>query len=165
MLFKDNKNQKYSIGSLLLIRTTLLLGFIALTGCVTSTGVSAPPTIPGQEQGQTEVPSLENAPSENRPSENRPDDNRQVSSRGVIDELISEGRRALSNKKPMLAIEQAERGIRVDRTEPELYLLLAQAYQYLGDGLKAANFARQGLRYVSSGQFLLRQKLQKFTQN
>ncbi|MGQ9425387.1 tetratricopeptide repeat protein [Gilvimarinus sp. F26214L] len=46
------------------------------------------------------------------------------------------------------AIVNAERGLRIDRREPELYLLLATSYRGLAQLDRARQFARQGLRYV-----------------
>ncbi|MCE2027544.1 hypothetical protein [Sessilibacter corallicola] len=124
-------------------------------GCATTGSNSSAPIIPGQEQGQATGSKTPPPPAQAPVN----------STSRVIDDLLAKGKRALSSKQPMLAIEQAERGIRIDRTEPELYLLLARAYDALGEVTKAANFARQGLRYVSNSQFLLKQKLQKFTEN
>lgn len=53
------------------------------------------------------------------------------------------------------AIELAERGLRINRYAPGLYLLLAQAYEGLGEREQARNFARLGLRYAGSDATLL----------
>jgi hypothetical protein len=49
------------------------------------------------------------------------------------------------------AIVLAEKGLRIDRKDPQLYIVLARAYEQLGDKLQASYFARQGLRYVRKG--------------
>ncbi len=142
------------------IHSIIQMCFVIITcaiaaGCATTGSNSSAPIIPGQQQGQ--VTGSKAPPSPPQAPVN--------SASRVIDDLLAKGKKALSSKQPMLAIEQAERGIRIDRTEPELYLLLARAYDALGEVTKAANFARQGLRYVSNSQFLLKKKLQKFTEN
>ncbi|WP_144062424.1 tetratricopeptide repeat protein [Simiduia agarivorans] len=61
------------------------------------------------------------------------------------------------------AISLAERGLRSNRYAADLYLLLAQAYDALGNRDQARNFARLGLRYSGSDETLTAQ-LQQFAQ-
>lgn len=49
------------------------------------------------------------------------------------------------------AIATAERGLRIERRAPDLYLVLAQSYLQLGEAQKAAMFAQQGLRFAPQG--------------
>lgn len=48
------------------------------------------------------------------------------------------------------AIASSERALRIDRREPELYLILAQSYLALARPSQAEQFARQGLRHSGS---------------
>lgn len=50
------------------------------------------------------------------------------------------------------AIATAERALRIDRRHAELYLVLARSYWQLAQPDQSEQFARQGLRYVASGQ-------------
>ena len=49
------------------------------------------------------------------------------------------------------AIVSAERGLRVDRREPEFYAVLAEAYSVLNNRAQSIQFAKQGLRYAPKG--------------
>jgi predicted Zn-dependent protease len=49
------------------------------------------------------------------------------------------------------AIATAERGLRIERRAPDLYLVLAQSYLQLDQPQKAAMFAQQGLRFAPQG--------------
>lgn len=61
--------------------------------------------------------------------------------------LIDQARQAYEQGEYNAAIAIAERGLRIDRREPELYLLLAQSYLQLARPDQARQFAQQGLRY------------------
>lgn len=62
--------------------------------------------------------------------------------------LIDQARLAYERGEYDVAIAVAERGLRIDRREPELYLLLAQSYQHLARPDRAGQFAQQGMRYT-----------------
>jgi Tfp pilus assembly protein PilF len=68
----------------------------------------------------------------------------------AVDRLLQDSRSQLAARDWQAAIASAERGLRIDRREAELYLLLAQAYHGLGDLDRSVQFARQGLRHVTS---------------
>ncbi|WP_341939455.1 tetratricopeptide repeat protein [Marinimicrobium sp. C2-29] len=61
--------------------------------------------------------------------------------------LIDQARLAYERGEYDVAIAVAERGLRIDRREPELYLLLAQSYLHLARPKRAGQFAQQGMRY------------------
>ncbi|MGD8175613.1 tetratricopeptide repeat protein [Marinimicrobium sp. ARAG 43.8] len=61
--------------------------------------------------------------------------------------LIDQARLAFEQGDFQGAIASAERGLRIDRREPELYLVLAQSYMTLAQPEQARQFARQGLRF------------------
>lgn len=49
------------------------------------------------------------------------------------------------------AIATAERGLRIDRRAPDLYLVLAQSYLQLAMYQQAEQFVQQGLRFALTG--------------
>lgn len=61
--------------------------------------------------------------------------------------LIDQARLAYEQGDYMGAVAAAERGLRIDRREPELYLVLAQSYLDLAQAEQARQFAEQGLRH------------------
>lgn len=61
--------------------------------------------------------------------------------------LIDQSRLAYEEGNYQGAIAAAERGLRIDRREPELYLVLAQSYLDLSQPEQARQFADQGLRH------------------
>lgn len=66
----------------------------------------------------------------------------------ALTQLIAESRAQVASRDWQAAIATAERGLRIERREPELYLLLALGYQGLAENARAVQFARQGLRYA-----------------
>jgi hypothetical protein len=84
-----------------------------------------------------------------RPSSAAPASNKAVS--GALGSLVQEAKRAYSNGQYGAAIATAERGLRIDRRTPALYLVMAQSYLAMKQPGQAAQFANQGLRYSSSG--------------
>jgi Flp pilus assembly protein TadD len=65
--------------------------------------------------------------------------------------LLTSAQKKLSANEPQAAIVLAEKGLRIDRKDPQFYILLARAYEQLGDKQQSSYFARQGLRYVRKG--------------
>lgn len=65
--------------------------------------------------------------------------------------LLDQGVVAFQSGDYQGAIASAERGLRIDRRDPELYLLLARSYLALARPGQADEFARQGLRYSEPG--------------
>lgn len=61
--------------------------------------------------------------------------------------LIDQARLAYQQGAFEAAIATAERGLRIDRREPEFYLVLAQSYMSLSNPEQARQFAQQGLRF------------------
>ncbi|MFT7223213.1 MAG: hypothetical protein ACI82Z_000746 [Cellvibrionaceae bacterium] len=66
----------------------------------------------------------------------------------LVEKLIDQANSALGGQQLNRAIEIAERGLRVDRKEDRLYLVLAQAYGLQNNLRQARHFAQQGLRYA-----------------
>lgn len=72
----------------------------------------------------------------------------------AVDGLIEQAGLAYQTGDYQGAIASAERGLRIDRREPALYLLLARSYLELAQPRQADEFARQGLRYTTPGTVL-----------
>ena len=68
----------------------------------------------------------------------------------ALSRLITRANEAYQAGDYQTAVDVAERGLRMDRYAPELYLLLAQGSYGLGLREQAVSFARLGLRYVSA---------------
>jgi Tfp pilus assembly protein PilF len=114
---------------------TILLG---LSACATRTAPVVPPEKPPISRPQ---PSAPQAPVH------------------ALNRMLQESRAQVAAGDWQAAIVSAERGLRIDRREPELYLLLATSYWELADGDRARQFARQGLRYVVDPRSLVAEKL------
>lgn len=121
------------------LRLTLLAWVLVLTACATrpipDDGGDAPPLPPRMEEriGEKE-PAVEVAPRTDL----------------ALNQLLAEARRNLAAANWQAATVNAERGLRIDRREPELYLVLAKAYVGLAEPQRALEFVRQGLRYASN---------------
>lgn len=115
--------------NLRLVGPLMLVLYLSLVGCATY----AP------------SPTPEQAPPATRPAPTLPQQPVRA-----LDRLLQESRSKLAARDWQAAIASAERGLRIDRREAELYLLLAQAYRELGNLDRSVQFARQGLRYVTS---------------
>ncbi len=68
----------------------------------------------------------------------------------AVSSLIQTARNAYQTGDYSSAIVSSERGLRIDRREPELYLILAQSYLALARPAQAEQFARQGMRHSGS---------------
>lgn len=76
-----------------------------------------------------------------------PADQAQDPGTAAVISLIEQSRLAYEHGDYNNAIQAAERGLRIDRREPELYLVLAQSYLELAQPAQATQFAQQGLRH------------------
>jgi len=109
-------------------RLVILFFFFTVLAC---TNQSVPPA-PG---ATVEVRSLPTA--------------KQGSGNRATAQLIADAQRQFQRNDWQAAIAIAERGLRVDRREVRLYLLIAKSYRALGSMDISKQFAEQGLRYVS----------------
>lgn len=99
---------------------------------------------PGPEQGGY-----------NEPAEPSPE------STGSASEAIQrEAERQFKQGNCLFAVQLAERGLRIDRHNARLYLLLARCYAELGNGERSRQFASQGLSYAPAEEWTLRKELQ-----
>lgn len=69
----------------------------------------------------------------------------------AVASLITQARGQYAAKNYQAAIATAERGLRIDRRAPELYLVLAQSYVQLANTQLAKQFVQQGIRYSQAG--------------
>ncbi len=69
----------------------------------------------------------------------------------AVTSLINQSRGHYNSRNYAAAIAAAERGLRIDRRAPELYLVIAQSYVQLGQNAQAEQFVQQGLRYAQPG--------------
>ena len=67
----------------------------------------------------------------------------------AVVKLLSQARLQYRYGEYQYAVRTAERGLRIDRSQSEWYLILAESYLKLGSSGNAQQFARQGLRYSS----------------
>lgn len=65
----------------------------------------------------------------------------------AVDELLTQARLQYRYGEYQYAVRTAERGLRIDRSQSEWYLILSESYLKLGSSGNAQQFARQGLRY------------------
>jgi len=68
----------------------------------------------------------------------------------ALQELLRQAQQRLRQGQWWQAIDTAERGLRINRRQPDFYVILAAAYTSLGNTDKASEFARQGRRYCDS---------------
>jgi hypothetical protein len=69
----------------------------------------------------------------------------------AVASLVAQASSQYQAKNYPAAIATAERGLRIDRRAPELYLLLAKSYLQLSNIPLAQQFVQQGIRYAQSG--------------
>lgn len=69
----------------------------------------------------------------------------------AVTSLINQARAQYNARNYQVAIATAERGLRIDRRTPELYLIMAQSYLQMAMPQQAEQFVQQGLRFAQSG--------------
>jgi tetratricopeptide (TPR) repeat protein len=69
----------------------------------------------------------------------------------AVASLIAQANSQFQAKNYQAAIATAERGLRIDRRAPELYLVLAKSYVQLANIPLAEQFVQQGIRYAQAG--------------
>ncbi len=117
----------------------LVIGAMILAGCTTAP-VQEEPNVPGKPQGQ---------PTAGEPTQPELNESRSRSTAPIVESLLREARQAQARRQWSTAIELAERGLRLDRYQPRLYLVLAESYLQLGKWPASREFARLGLRFLS----------------
>lgn len=145
--------------TMFLLRMCVMAPLMMLVGCASSPSGPAPVSdrndIPpyvarGQAPAAPAVvtPQPDSLPTTTAPSVSTP----QVADvNPAAQSLAKQARNMYSLKDYQGAIATAERGLRIDRRAADLYLVLAQSYDALGQTQKAVNFVNQGLRYAPAG--------------
>lgn len=120
-----------------LLGTPIVLLSILLTGCVSQSSLYSDPA--ASEVGRNSLPP--------EPQDNVLPDARTSS---AVANLVSTSQQHYNNGAWDAAIAAAERALRIERRDPNIYLLLAKSYRAIGDTGQALQFLEQGLRYVNS---------------
>jgi len=148
---KEKNTPSYRVHLAIILTALLLASCVSTTGPVTIRDSAGEPSYKdsrksadnnpsGQLEGQIDVAVL---------SPVRPDAKKTVVP--IIDRLVSQANRQVQAEDYRKAIITAERGLRINRKEPRLYLALAKAYRRLQNTRQSSYFARQGLRYAQKG--------------
>jgi hypothetical protein len=129
------------------ILLSALIGLLVLTGCAT-----APPSAPEPVVSAPSVvvgPVLEPIDPEYIPEPPRVavQEPRVVESNQnpALDALVDQALRFLSEREYARAVSTAERAMSIDRYDPRVYLLLAQAHKFSGNLALSRQYAERGL--------------------
>lgn len=137
-----------------LLFVALLASIFQLIGCATQ-NVSQQPSAPVIEKSapiiKPEVKTPEKPPVPVTPSVVMPQTKTVAPVGNAAASLITQARAQYAAKNYQAAIATAERGLRIDRRAPELYLILAQSYVQLANTQLAKQFVQQGIRYSQAG--------------
>ncbi len=110
--------------------------------------INAPEPAPSDSPGDTS-PTTDPSYNRPRPASGMSDAPKPLGN--AVGSLITQAQNQYQQGNYQGAIATAERGLRIDRRTPELYLILAKSYLQLGQTDQSAQFANQGLRYSTSG--------------
>ena len=66
----------------------------------------------------------------------------------IVEKLVQQAQQQVAAYQYQRAIHTSERGLRINRKEARLYLVLAKAYRGLSNKRQSVYFAKQGLRYA-----------------
>lgn len=136
-----------------LLRIALLAMVCQLLGCAT-TGEQEP-SVPVIDRSvpveKTEVKPPEKPPIPVAPPVAVPQTRTVAPVGNAVVSLASQARAQYAAKNYQGAVATAERGLRIDRRAPELYLILAQSYVQLANTQLAQQFVQQGIRYSQAG--------------
>jgi tetratricopeptide (TPR) repeat protein len=136
-----------TLNRLRVVAVLLVLGVLA--GCAGPGVRDLPPVIESGETRESPWPQ-EELPPVSPPQEQAPETPPAMPNSAVTS-LINQSRSLYNSHDYSAAIAAAERGLRIDRRAPELYLVIAQSYVQLGQSAQAEQFVQQGLRYAQPG--------------
>lgn len=137
------------------IKTAALAGLLVLVGCAGS------PYAPEGERSSIPVEELPE-PEVSEPVEvQRPEPAEVEAPRtpSAVDTLLSTARRQYDAGQYEAAVATAERALRMERGNAEIYLVIGHSYLALLQTELAGQFARQGLSFAAAGSSV-RQQLQ-----
>lgn len=69
----------------------------------------------------------------------------------ALDALIDQALQYLSEREYARAVSTAERAMSIDRYDPRVYLMLAQAHRYSGNLALSRQYAERGLAFTQPG--------------
>ncbi|GLS27871.1 hypothetical protein GCM10007877_35900 [Marinibactrum halimedae] len=143
----------------------VLVGF--LSACAHSPSAPVVNSVPGEVQGVVEYPAESDRKSHDRQTQSESNTSVQdayerptappveqpsvapsVAPKGAVKSLYDRARHAQSESRWSDAIALAERGLRINRKQSELYLILSESYLAQGNEDQARAFAEQGMRYT-----------------
>lgn len=133
------------------------IGFssLALVGCVSTAPVSTAPqeSASEAEERSTEIyypgePSVAPEPPRVVVQEPRVVESNQ---NPALDALVDQSLRFISERQYARAISTAERAMSIDRYDPRVYLLLAQAHKFSGNLALSRQYAERGLAVSQPG--------------
>ncbi len=101
---------------------------------------------------ETVAPPARGLPQISKPSEQR-------ETLSVSAQVYSGALQQLEQGRWHEAVETAERGLRIDRHNAQLYWVLSHCYAELGDPARSRGFAQQGLSYLGESDRALEGKL------
>lgn len=134
--------------------TASLAATFLMTGCVstyvgpaTTPGQPAPIEEAEQPQATTTVPQ----------TDIRPGDTDTYRASSAVQGLLTEGWKLFEQQRYDASASIAERALRIDRHNPEVYLLLSRSYLLQSQPVLAEQFARQGLAVAHSSTPVYRQ--------
>lgn len=136
-----------------LLVIVLLAAIVQLSGCAT-TGEqeSSVPVIDKSVPAEkTDVILPEKPPIPAEPPAPAPQARTVAPVGNAVVSLAAQARAQYAAKNYQSAVATAERGLRIDRRAPELYLILAQSYVQLANTQLAQQFVQQGIRYSQAG--------------
>lgn len=140
-------------------QAALALLVVLMAGCASSTHAPVRSTGPEAETATSGGPAAEepedSAPRGRHPSP-IPVKSVPLKDSDALQNILQQARDFYRRGQWSAAIAAAERGLRIERRAAPFYLVLAESYLQLGSDHRAAEFARQGMRYTSQGDGLWR---------
>lgn len=135
---------------MLLTRSCVLAGVLAIVGCTTTT--SPPPRKPAPVIHKPAPVAKPTQPAVVQPQPGAvPKPVPAVALNPAAQSLAKLARQQYQAQDYQGAIATAERGLRIERRAADLYLVLAQSYVQLALPEKAKMFVQQGLRFAAPG--------------
>ena len=136
-----------------LLLIVLLAAIVQLSGCATNR--EQEPSVPvidtSEPSERTEVKPPEKPPTPAVPTAPAPQTRAVPPVGNAVVSLAAQARAQYAARNYQGAVATAERGLRIDRRAPELYLILAQSYVQLANTQLAQQFVQQGIRYSQAG--------------
>lgn len=134
------------------VKIAALAGLLLLVGCAGS------PYAPEGERSSIPVEELPE-PETSEPAEvQRPEPEVEVPrTPSAVDTLLNSARRQYDAGQYEAAIATAERALRMERGNAEIYLVIGHSYLALLQTEMAGQFARQGLAFAAAGSSVRRQ--------